>query len=104
MAINFWLFVVISHIIGFTLVTALTIPEEVALLPKCSISCLAEAVDSAGCGHTDYACQCGPANFQIKVSASACLPNSCTAAEIASKARIREADVRYTNLCKALLA
>jgi len=78
----------IAYILFFTpLVTPQTIAQEVALLPSCSIICLATAVAVGGCTNTDYACQCGSASSKIRDNAKTCLASACSAADIASKSR-----------------
>lgn len=56
----------------------------VAKLPKCSVSCLDDGATSAGCGTSDYSCQCEKQQA-IATNATSCLTASCALANITSK-------------------
>lgn len=62
-----------------------TIAQEISALPSCSLTCLSNAIASAGCGHTDYACQCGSAKGIIQNTAATCLYNVCSPSDVSSK-------------------
>lgn len=62
-----------------------SIASEVAMLPACALTCLAPAITSAGCGLTDYACQCGTANAAIATSATPCIITGCSSDDALSK-------------------
>lgn len=52
-------------------------------LPSCSLPCLVSGASSAGCGATDYSCQCS--NQQtIQANATSCLTSACSVADISS--------------------
>jgi hypothetical protein len=69
-----------------TNVLSQTISQEIAALPSCSLSCISDAIASSGCGHTDYACQCGTANAAIQEAAGPCLYKVCSSNDISSEA------------------
>lgn len=62
-----------------------SISSEVSQLPSCSLSCLTSAITGAGCGLTDYACQCGSAKAAITTSATPCLLKACSTSDALSK-------------------
>lgn len=64
-----------------------TVPANVTALadtiPLCAAGCLTDAAALAGCGATDYTCEC--AHYAaIQASSSSCLNTRCSAADIAS--------------------
>lgn len=56
----------------------------VAQLPTCSVSCLDQGATSAGCGTSDYSCQCEKQEA-ITANATSCLASSCALSNITSK-------------------
>lgn len=61
-----------------------TIASQVAQIPSCALSCLTNAISGAGCGLTDYACQCGSAKNTITSAATPCVASSCSTSDILS--------------------
>ncbi|KAL2053438.1 hypothetical protein ABVK25_006432 [Lepraria finkii] len=52
-----------------------------AKIPTCAVSCISTAAAKAGCGMTDFACQCKPANTAaINSAALECVLSGCGAA------------------------
>lgn len=62
-----------------------SIQGDVAQLPSCSLTCLSNAVVSAGCSITDYACQCGSMRPAIASQATPCIVKACNITEALSK-------------------
>lgn len=60
---------------------AQTIASEVAMIPSCALTAIENAVTGAGCGLTDYACQCGPAKPAIAAAATPTIVSDCTTQE-----------------------
>lgn len=56
----------------------------VAQLPSCSVSCLEAAATSAGCGASDYSCQCSHTDA-VEANATSCLTSSCSISNITSE-------------------
>ncbi|KAG4033781.1 hypothetical protein MFRU_004g02840 [Monilinia fructicola] len=65
-----------------------SIASEVAQLPSCALSCLATAATSAGCGLTDYACQCGDAKAAITKSGTPCIVAACSASDVLTVSKV----------------
>jgi hypothetical protein len=61
-----------------------TIASEVAQIPSCALSCLTTAITGAGCGLTDYACQCGSSKDAITKAATPCVVSSCSTSDALS--------------------
>lgn len=77
--------IAISTFIG--LAAATTSTDVSALtneLPSCSLLCLMSGASSAGCGATDYTCQCEN-QAAITSASTSCLKSACSASEIGSK-------------------
>ncbi|KAF3762931.1 hypothetical protein M406DRAFT_264376 [Cryphonectria parasitica EP155] len=53
-------------------------------LPSCATSCLTTGAASAGCGATDYSCQCDN-KATIETNATSCLTTSCSVTDITCK-------------------
>ena len=64
--------------------SSLTLVNVVSQLPSCSLSCLTKAISGAGCGLTDYACQCGLAKSAIATVVGPCLVKACSASDVLS--------------------
>jgi hypothetical protein len=60
---------------------AASIADLVAQIPACAVTCVAEASTAAGCGITDYECQCGPKKEDITSGATPCVLGACTPEE-----------------------
>lgn len=58
-----------------------TIASEVAQIPSCALTCLTTAITGAGCGLSDYACQCGTAKDSITTSATPCVLSKCATSD-----------------------
>lgn len=52
-------------------------------MPSCSQSCLLQGATAAGCGSTDYACQCDKTDT-VTSNSSACIMSSCSVTDISS--------------------
>ena len=61
-----------------------TIASEVAQLPSCALTCLTTAITGAGCGVSDYACQCGSAKSSITSAATPCVVSKCAISDALS--------------------
>lgn len=63
-------------------VSAQSVEELVGTLPSCVGTCLTDAAVKAGCGETDYACQCDEEKFlDISVDATPCVVTACSPGE-----------------------
>ncbi|ROV95738.1 hypothetical protein VMCG_07641 [Cytospora schulzeri] len=80
--------IAISTFIGLAAATSSTdVSDLTNELPSCSLLCLVSGASSAGCGATDYTCQCE--NQAVITSGSTeCLTQSCSAAEIGTTKRV----------------
>ncbi|KAM3075350.1 hypothetical protein ACMFMF_006025 [Clarireedia jacksonii] len=58
-----------------------SVGDIVATLPSCSLTCLTTAIAGAGCGLTDYACQCGSAKDAITKAATPCVAAGCSTSD-----------------------
>ncbi|QSZ36711.1 hypothetical protein DSL72_006594 [Monilinia vaccinii-corymbosi] len=65
-----------------------SVGSEVAQLPSCALSCLANASTAAGCGIADYACQCGDAQSAITKSATPCITAACDSKDVSTIPKI----------------
>ena len=71
-----------------SLVSAQSASELVAQLPSCVGTCLTDAAEKAGCGATDYACQCGEKYATISVDATPCVLGACSTGEAGRKSTV----------------
>jgi hypothetical protein len=60
------------------------IAQDLSGEPACASACLSSAITAAGCAPNDQACQCGPAQTPIGISAAICLDASCPATELSA--------------------
>lgn len=58
-------------------------------LPKCSLVCLAEGVQSNGCGIMDFACQCSKLQAIIKTVSPCLVKAGCDLENITGTSRYR---------------
>ncbi|KUI58562.1 hypothetical protein VP1G_05848 [Cytospora mali] len=74
--------IAISAFIGLAAATSSTdVSSLTNELPSCSLLCLVSGATAAGCGATDYTCQCNN-QAAITSNATTCLTSSCSASDI----------------------
>lgn len=94
--------IAISAFVGLAAATSSTdVSDLVNDLPSCSLLCLVSGASEAGCGATDYTCQC-KSESSITTNATSCLKSSCSATEIGSKCPYPPSRARVS-LAKILL-
>lgn len=75
--------IVLASFLGLAAAASSDVMSLVAKLPSCSTPCLVAGAASAGCGITDYSCQCQNEKA-ISLNATSCLTTSCSIADITS--------------------
>ncbi len=71
----------VAALAGF--VAAQDINTLISEIPSCALTCLLTGASDAGCGTSDYACQCSNQST-IQTSAEPCLTKACSTSDIAS--------------------
>jgi len=51
---------------------------DLSSIPSCALTCIVKAISSAGCGVTDYQCQCVTKSQTITNDATPCIASSCS--------------------------
>ncbi|KAF2687078.1 hypothetical protein K458DRAFT_295982 [Lentithecium fluviatile CBS 122367] len=65
--------------------------QDLQGIPSCALACFATAVPATGCSLTDTQCQCTTGRDSITASITLCVPDRCSAEDIASIAPAVEA-------------